>query len=122
MTAFPKPIRQERPKSPLRRTRMKAIGRRGREWDSARRAVRERLEAAGIRSCEFGFAQCTGAYQTSLAHAVKRRFVQREAESGTPEHIETVAIACGSCHQKLDEEMSHQMMCEQVMSAIARRA
>ena len=107
--------------SQLRRSGLKPIGRRGREWDVARRRVRERLEMLGVRGCEFGFAQCTGKYQTSLAHAVNRRFLSRDAEPGTPQHIETVAVACCSCHRRLDEDMSHAMMLEMVMNAIERR-
>ena len=57
-----------------------------------------------------------------MAHAVKRRFIQRNAEPGSPEHIETIALACLHCHRKLDEQMSAAMMLEQVMAAIARRA
>ena len=124
MAIIPKPIRQPREHRGLKRgLRIKPIGRRGREWDAARRRVRERLDAAGIRSCEFGFVGCWKTEGLSLAHAVKRRYLQRNAEVGSPYHIETCAIACMPvCHKILDEQMSAPMMLEQVMAAIARRA
>jgi len=102
---------------------MRPIGRRGREWDSARRRVRARLEALGIRRCEFGFPGCYGDQCLSLAHAVKRREIRRDAEPGSPYHIETCALACTPvCHKLLDEGMSHAMMLEFVMQAIERRS
>lgn len=107
----------------MRRTRLNPIGRRGREWDTARRKVRTQLAAAGITSCEFRFAGCWGTVGLGLAHCCKRRYLRRDAEPGSPYHIETCALACSAvCHRILDEQMSPEMMLEQVLAAIARRA
>jgi hypothetical protein len=112
----PKPIRQERT-----RKRLAPIGRRGREWDSARRRVKAEFALAGITRCEFGYDGCYGRNALTFAHAVKRRYLLADAEPGSPWHIETVALACLRCHTRLDVIMNHGEMLTAVMLAIERR-
>lgn len=110
-------------RSPMRRSvnPMKQIGKRGRAWNAARAKVKAGCVLAGITRCEFGYEHCVSDDQLWFAHACKRRELSRKAERGTPEHIETAAVACWPCHRKLDEEMTHSQMRKAVMTAIAKR-
>lgn len=87
------------------------------EWDRVRATLKPRFEAAGITRCE----RCGSGFCLSFAHSVKRRFLQKDAELGAPEHIETVILACQVCHDELDLKMSHTEMRETVMRTISQR-
>lgn len=103
------------------RSRLKA-GKKTNEWNNVRRKLKPRFEEVGITACEFRFSGCQVLYNLSFAHAVKRDFLKADAPLGSPEHIETVALACtGNCHKILDEVYTHSQMKEAVMAAIARR-
>lgn len=124
----PKPIKQPRVSSSLkrtgrlkRRTRIQPLGTRGRVWKETRKGLKAEFLAAGIVTCEFRFEGCTGEHALSFAHCVKRRFIKRDAELGSPEHISTVGLACLTCHDRLDLRMSHAEMREAVMGVIANR-
>lgn len=101
--------------------KLNPLGTRGRTWKETRKGLKVEFLAAGITTCEFRFEGCTGEHALSFAHCVKRRFIQRDAEVGSPEHIATVGLACLSCHDRLDLKMTHREMCEAVLGAIARR-
>jgi len=95
---------------PLRR-----IGKRGREWQAVWRRVKPELEHAGVTRCEFGFEGCTHGLFLTPAHSLKRR------NCVTEELLAEVAIACQSCHEKL-ELMLESEMAKHVLAAIAARS
>lgn len=87
------------------------------EWDSVRAKLKVRFEKAGITRCE----KCRADNFLGFAHAVKRRFLSRYAEIGSPEHIETVALLCNPCHDIIELRMSHEEMKAEIMRIISAR-
>lgn len=117
-----KPRTAEMKRSPLKRgAKRLGTGRRMTAWKNARRRVKLELLAVGITVCEIGFEGCTRDDSGGLAHSIKRRHLLRDAEPGSPEHIETVVVSCLNCHRTLDEKLPACEMKRIVMGAIARR-
>lgn len=72
-----------------------------------------RFKAAGITRCEFGYDGCWRDNGLTFAHMRKRRNL-REGE------LEKVALACMSCHNKL-ELMPENIMTLAVLKVIQER-
>lgn len=117
MTMFPKPVKREKQRKPMNK-----LGHRSLKWSESRLRLKEAFRKMGITECEFRFEGCWHNTALSFAHAVKRRFLKDDAPKGSPEHIDTVALACGPCHIRLDGEMNHAEMREAIMGAIAGRS
>lgn len=101
------------------RRRIRQLGKKGLEWSRVRRELKVDLERQGITRCEFGFQNCTGSENLSLAHSVKRRMLGKGEER--ERLIREVAVSCLNCHTKLDVLMSHEEMKEAVLKAIDSR-
>lgn len=102
---------------------MNRLGHRSLRWKEARIRLKETFRnQLKITACEFRLRGCWRTTGLSFAHAVKRRFLREDAPLGSPEHIETVALACLNCHTQLDEHMSHAQMRDAVMDAIRKRS
>jgi len=95
--------------------RLKA-GRKSKEWIAVRRRLSVKFAALGITSCEVRISEhCTRDRMLSWAHGKKRRLLQGD-------ELETlVCLCCQSCHQILDERMSHEDMLATVQNVIANR-
>lgn len=97
---------------------MRRVGKRGSEWESARRVLKSECLKRGIITCRLRLSRhCTPDNNLGFAHAVKRRKLSKLAEVGAPHHIGTAVLACNTCHDLL-ERMSPEMMLETVMRAI----
>lgn len=89
------------------------VGPRTREWQSAWRFLKPRLEATDRISCEFDFVEheCWG--RLDPAHSKKRsKMIGND--------IYAVAIACQNVHTYLDEACTHERMEMLVLEAINR--
>jgi hypothetical protein len=125
----PKPIKQPRISSSLkrtgrlkRRTRIQPLGTRGRVWKETRKGLKADFLAAGITTCELRVSQyCTPDSNLGFAHARKRSRLSKYAEPGQPDHIGTVILACNFCHDRIEIGVSHAMMEQIVMAVIADR-
>ncbi len=92
---------------------MLKAGKRTREWDRIRAKLKPRFEAAGITRCEFGYDGCWRFNGLSFAHFDKRRFLSTQ-------ELEIAALACASCHPKL-EILPRKVMKAIVLRVIANR-
>jgi len=88
-------------------------GRRTRQWEKIRRALKIRFERVGITRYEFNMDGCWRDNGLSFAHADKRRFL-------SDDDLWVAALACASCHDKL-ERRPRATMRELVEAAIKRR-
>lgn len=84
-----------------------------REWESIRRKLKPRFEAAGITKCEFRFDGCWRGNFLSFVHYDKRRYLNTE-------QLWIVALGCVPCHQIL-ERMPRTRMKDVVLAVIANR-
>ena len=94
--------------------RMLRAGKRTKEWQRIRERIKPLFELVGITRCEFRFEGCLGGIFLSFAHVDKRRFLK-------PGELERPALACQSCHNKLDL-MPREKMRATVEKVIAERA
>ncbi len=79
--------------SPLRqKTRIKAKGKKTKEWEEARKLLTKAFEKCNITSCELKREGCTGSYFTTWAHSKKRRYINSYSE------LLEVGLLCISCH------------------------
>lgn len=85
-------------------------GKRTKAWNAARKRLKVRFSAAGIERCEL----CGSTFAMSFMHRVKRRFIT------TPEELETVALGCVVCHDRI-EKLPHEEMKEAIDKIIAAR-
>ncbi len=88
-------------------------GKKTREWDRVRAKLKIRFEAAGITRCEFGYDGCWRSNGLSFAHYDKRRFLSAA-------ELEIAALACASCHPKL-EILPRKVMKAEVCRVIRER-
>ena len=93
---------------------MRWIGQKTREWERVRAQLKPRFARARITRCEFRFTGCWRDNSLGFAHLRKRRNLK-------PGELETVALACGPCHDKL-ELMPEPVMYLAIAGVIARRA
>jgi hypothetical protein len=92
---------------------MLGAGKRTREWQLLREQLKPRFEAVRITECEFNYTGCWHDNGLTFAHLRKRRNLQH-GELGK------VALACVSCHSKL-ELMPEPLMTVTVLQVINRR-
>lgn len=97
-----------------KRASLRLVGKKGREWVTARAWLRRHFNYAGITRCEFRFQGCWGDASGGFAHCKKRR----KLEEGEIWHV---GVACFKCHQRLDEVMSHDEMHMAVHAVIDKR-
>lgn len=76
----------------MRRSHIRKMGARGREWEACRKRLKVRFERAGITRCE----NCNDAFALGFAHRLPRRDI------ATPEELERVALLCQRCHATVD--------------------
>lgn len=96
---------------------MRQLGKRGLEWAKIRIELKEEFRAMGIERCEV----CGSSFNISWGHAVKRRYLRKDAPIGHPEHIKTVVLLCVSpCHESI-EKLPHDQMRNRVMQIISER-
>lgn len=82
-------------------------------WDKYRARLKKLFFSWGITACELRLPDCKG-FPEGFAHSKKRRFLVTEAD-----WIE-VALACNSCHDRV-EASSHGVMARFIRRVIARR-
>lgn len=66
------------------------------EWDNARRRLKDRFYRAGITTCELRLEGCWYDNALSFCHRMKRRKIADIAE------LECVILACVPCHEKVE--------------------
>lgn len=98
-----------------RETRMRRAGRRTRDWEKHRRALKREFDAAGNTTCELGLPGCMRDDGLGFAHALKRRHITNDAD------MRRVALLCNFCHSVI-ELQGEAKMCRVIDSIIARRA
>lgn len=98
----------------MKKTPLKRVGKKTREWEKVRRQLKKRFMAAGIIECEIGFAQCWRDNGLSFAHGKKRR------ELIGDELKTLVVLACAPCHTAI-EGMDREYMLHRIMGIIANR-
>lgn len=93
----------KRSSKPMKRTRLKKVGRRTKDWRNAWRFLKPELEKRGRTQCEFKFIphECWGPLDP--AHSKKRRMMKGA-------DIYMVAIACRYIHNVLDLMCTHEEM------------
>lgn len=101
--------------NPLRRSRMKGVGKATKEWNAVRRRLKVQYEAAGITECELGYPGCTRDNFLSFAHGRKRRHLQGD------ELEKLVCLACLNCHERI-ERLPESAMCGVVELVISERS
>lgn len=89
---------------------MKRLGRKGREWENARRQLKVEFENKGVTRCEM----CSSDFGLSFAHRLKRRHIQNAEE------LKTVALLCIRCHE-LVENTNPETMYLTVTAIIEKR-
>jgi hypothetical protein len=103
------------PRKPgLARTSTLGIGKKGLAWAETRSRLKIRFEAWGITECEANLAGCARDDYLGFMHRMKRRKIT------TQEELETVALACNFCHDKI-EALSPEGMFEAVTKIIEAR-
>lgn len=96
----------------MKKTPLKRVGKKTREWEKVRRQLKKRFMDAGITLCEVGYTQCWFNDALSFAHSRKR---------GDPLYDAYEAVlACAPCHTSL-EGLTHERMLEEVKAIIANR-
>lgn len=99
----------------VRRTKLKKVGKKGRESVRALRVFKKECARLGIDRCEVRGPHCTGTENLTWAHGRKRRELK-------PGELERFAIVCCvNDHRILDEELSHDEMAERVTYYISLR-
>lgn len=87
----------------------------------AKAELKPKFEAAGITECELRIpGTCWVNNGLTWAHAVKRRFLDKNAVEGHPTNIQTVILACVQCHNAI-EKLPHEEMLNIVMRTIDSR-
>jgi len=86
--------------------RLTAVGKSSRAAERTRWATELKMWFAtlGIDNCELRFTGCVGRLGLALAHSKKRRFIYDR------ETFFEVIAACVKCHERLDNDMSHEDM------------
>jgi hypothetical protein len=85
----------KRSTKPLKRTKLRTVGKRGRAWNRARRRIKPEYERSGNIYCEAGFKGCWRDNALSFAHHSKRR----KLKAG---ELEIVALLCIPCHDIIE--------------------
>jgi hypothetical protein len=95
-----------------RRTQLKPLGKKGKEWKDAPDGLKLEFEAIGITSCELKYEDCWTDNALGFAHAAKRRKLSRE-------DLKHVILICNPCHDRIEflppEEMKRivDVVCQQ---------
>ncbi len=98
----------------MKRTAMKKVGKKSKEWIAVRRRLKVKYEAAGIVSCELKYEGCKRDGWLSFAHGKKRRHLKGN-------ELETLCIlSCLICHGRI-ERLPEDEMCAIVENVIANR-
>lgn len=105
----------------MKRTRIKQLGKKGREWAAVRRKLKVEFEAMGVTRCELKLPGCMVNWAMSFAHCRKRRFLKPDVPKDSPGSLWCCALACQSCHTTI-EQLRPAMMEKLVLDAIARRS
>lgn len=84
------------------RKALKAVGKRGREWITARSWLKKRFNWAGITHCMMRFEGCWFDETLGFAHPAKRRHL-KEGE------LYIAVPACNPCHDKLEVMLPEKM-------------
>lgn len=84
---------------------IKRLGKKGREWNNARRKLKKEYYAKNITTCELMLEGCTATNYLSFAHRYKRRDPRCEHT------FEQTILACIPCHNKIeyDKELTEKM-------------
>lgn len=78
------------------RKRMRAVGKKGRQWANVRRnELKPAFEAMGVTSCELRYENCANDDYLGFAHAAKRRKL-------SVDDLNHVILACNFCHDLLE--------------------
>lgn len=97
----------------LKRTRLRKLGKKGKQWVSIRAELKKRFEAAGITTCEIQYAGCWRDNGLGFCHSKKRRNCS-EAD------LWIVILGCNRCHDIL-ETRPHAEMEKIVLEIISER-
>lgn len=103
----PKTFKSKKPKAVLK------AGKKTLEWDAARKELKKLFESKGITSCELKLDNCWRKNALTFAHIDKRQNL-------SPDEIYSVALACQSCHEKI-ERLPHEKMRKMITRIIEKR-
>lgn len=103
------------PTTPLKRTPLKARGKKTAAWDATRAALKVVFARAGIVTCELRYQGCWRDNALSFAHSRKRRNIPRGSIL-----LQEVALCCTACHDKI-ECLPEAEMAQIVRQTIAAR-
>ncbi len=85
------------------------------EWADVRKALKVKFSSWGIEHCELRYEGCWVNSALGFAHSLPRRFITDR------ETLETVILACNSCHFILDNKYTHEETKNIVEDIIANR-
>lgn len=86
----------------MKRTPLRRAGKKTLEWAKVRKELKIEFEASGVTTCQFRLEDCWNDNGLSFAHAVKRSRLKADSKPGEPTHIKTVALACPTCHTRIE--------------------
>lgn len=92
------------------------LGKKGREWQGARKQLKLFFENATIMECELKYENCTKDDFLTWAHSLKRRYIDRN--SGRGDQLLECILACQNCHQRIEFLPKEQM--EQIVLEIIK--
>lgn len=75
---------------------MKRVGKKGVEWENAKKVLRPLFDKLGIYYCEFRGRHCTGE-GTTFAHVLRRRHLGRYDAPERPFNLHNVCRLCINC-------------------------
>lgn len=101
-------------KDEVKRTPLKRIGKKGREWNAARKELKAECVRLGITQCEIRKIGCQRDMFLTFAHSRKRRNIT------TPEQLREACLCCVTCHNEI-ELFPEQEMGDEVRRALASR-
>ena len=93
----------------MKRTPLKRLGKRGRQWYNDRKELKIDYERRGIVFCELKLNGCFGDNYLGFAHRHKRSWYYKHPE--LLKDFNQTLLACAPCHDKIedDKELTEKM-------------
>ena len=86
----------------MKKTPLKKVGKRGRQWILARAKLKKEYERRGITKCEIHLPGCWGDNGLGFAHRHKRAWYY--SRPGLIGQFNQTLLACNSCHDKIEHD------------------
>lgn len=80
---------------------MKQVGKKGKEWEDAKKFLKQEFDKLEIYHCEFRGIGCWGE-GTTFAHVLRRRHLGRAGSDERKFNLTNVIRCCIPCHDYLD--------------------